>query len=258
MGINMMFNTDFDNGWAWGGSRYLTLDGVTKSWSTTWEPPWAYADISVIQHEMGHGFGLHHSSTPWGGTTDPYLNVWDVMSEDRYHCDGGSPFIDPTYGCIAQHTISYHKDFLGWIPAGQKFTVALGSITTITLEQLALPATANYKMAQIPIGGSSTHFYTVEARRLTGYDGKLPGAAVIIHEVDTTRSAAPAWIVDPDGPPSSDPGAMWVVGETYFDATNNIRVRVDSATATGFQVTIGNNATQSKGKGLPWLLLLLQ
>ena len=61
-GINMMFNTDFDNGWAWGGSRYMTLDGVTKVWSTTWEPPWAYSDISVIEHEMGHGFGLPHSS----------------------------------------------------------------------------------------------------------------------------------------------------------------------------------------------------
>ena len=148
---------------------------------------------------------------------------------------------DPTYGCIAQHTISHHKDILGWIPSGQKFTVASGSATTITLEQLALPATANYKMAQIPIGGSSTHFYTVEARRLTGYDIKLPGAAVIIHDVDTTR-AIHAHVIDPDlNGVTSDAGAMWVVGETFVDAANNISVRVDAATATGFQVTIANN-----------------
>ena len=61
-GINMMFNTDFDNGYAWGGTKWMNLDGVNQLWSITWEPPWAYADISVIQHEMGHGFGLPHSS----------------------------------------------------------------------------------------------------------------------------------------------------------------------------------------------------
>jgi M6 family metalloprotease-like protein len=240
-GINMMFNTNFDNGYAWGGTTDapITLDGVTKNWRMTWEPPWAYGGagydgIAVIQHEMGHGFGLPHSSTPWGQV---YQNAWDVMSQDRYNCAAAT---DPTYGCYAQHTISYHKDILGWIPALQKVTVPVGTSTTITLEQLALPATANYKMAKIPIGGSSTHFYTVEARRLTGYDAKLAGAAIIIHDVNTARQE-PAWIVDPNGAPSSDASAMWVVGETFTDTANNISVRVDSATATGFAVTIANN-----------------
>jgi hypothetical protein len=105
-GINMMFNTNFDRGYAWGGSRYMTLDSVTKTWSTTWEPPWAYSDISVIQHEMGHGFGLPHSSGMYGNTYD---NAWDVMSQDRYNCTYGS------YGCVAQGTISYHKALEGWI-----------------------------------------------------------------------------------------------------------------------------------------------
>jgi M6 family metalloprotease-like protein len=238
MGINMMFNANLDCSggfcWAWGGSRTLTLDGVTKVWSTTWEPPWAYADISVIQHEMGHGFGLPHSSGAYGATYD---NVWDVMSNDRYNCAAAT---DPTYGCAAQHTISYHKDKLGWIPAGQKVTVGVGTFSTITLEQLALPTNTNPKMAQIPIGGSGTHFYTVEARRLTGYDVKLPGNAVIIHEVDTTRGI-PAHVIDADGNGvTSDAGAMWTVGESFFDATNNISVSVISATASGFQVLIVN------------------
>jgi M6 family metalloprotease-like protein len=235
VGINMMFNFDWYNGWAWGGSYYKTIDGVTKSWRMTWEPPWAYADISVIQHEMGHGFGLPHSSGAYGQTYD---NAWDVMSWDRYNCSAAT---DPTYGCIGQGTISYQKDILGVIPAGQKSTVTLGSSTTITLEQLDLPATSNYRMAQIPIGGSSTHFYSVEARRLTGYDSKLPGAAVIIHEVDTTR-LIPAHVIDTDlNGNTADAGAMWIVGDRFVDATNNISVDVDLATATGFQVTITVN-----------------
>ena len=231
-GINMMFNTDFDNGWAWGGSNHMSLDGVTKSWSITLEPPWAYSTIAVIEHEMGHGFGLPHSSGAYGFTYD---NVWDVMSDDRYNCASST---DPTYGCMAQHTISYHKDELGWIPAGQKYSAAWGSSTTITLEQLALPQTSNYKMVQIPIGGSNTHYYTVEARRLIGYDVKLPGQAVIIHEIDTTRDT-PAHVIDVDNNGyTDDSGAMWIAGETFTDSVNQVTVSINSPTATGFNVTI--------------------
>ena len=110
--------------------------------------------------------------------------------------------------------------------------------TTITLEQLALPQTSNYKMAKIPINGSNTHFYTVEARRLTGYDAKLAGAAVILHEVDTTR-LRPAYVIDADGNGNTaDAGAMWLPGETFVDSINGITVTVNSATATGYVVTI--------------------
>ena len=38
VGINLMLNADLD-GYAWGGGWYLTLDGVSKAWSMTWEPP---------------------------------------------------------------------------------------------------------------------------------------------------------------------------------------------------------------------------
>ncbi len=231
-GINMMFNADYDFGWAWGGSRTSTLDGVTKTWSTTWEPPWSYADISVISHEMGHGFGLPHSSYNRAAVYD---NAWDVMSQDRYNCAAAT---DPTYGCMAQHTISYHKDLLGWIPGPRKTNVAVGAISTITLEDLAAPASSNYQMATIPIGGSATNFYTVEARQFTGYDAKLPAEAVIIHNVDTTEDI-PAVLV-PGGLSSTNAAVRFTAGETFVDATNHIAVRVNSATATGFQVTISN------------------
>ena len=232
-GVNLMLNSDVNKGIAVGGSTYLTLDGISKIWSITWEPPWAYNDISVIQHEMGHGFGLPHSSGNYGPTYD---NAWDVMSFDRYNCPASA---DATYGCVGQGTIAYHKDKLGWIPSTQKYIANLNSSESITLEQLSLPQTSNYLIAQIPIGGSSTHFYTVEARRLAGYDKKLAGPAVIIHEVDTTRTI-PAKVIDPDGNGiTGDDGAMWVVGETFTDKTNDISVHIDSATATGFIVTIG-------------------
>ncbi len=230
VGINLMFNADLD-GSAWGGTRFASLDGQSGIWYTTWEPPWGYAKQAVIAHEMGHGFGLPHSSGDYGLTYD---NEWDVMSDTGGNCSRST---DPTYGCLAQHTISYHKDKLGWIPDAQRFTMATGT-QTLTLEQLALPQTSDYRVAIVPIGGSSTLFYTVEVRRWAGYDVKLPGQAVIIHEVDTTR-LNPAHVVDVDGNgDTGDAGAIWTVGETFSDAANEITVSVDSATASGFVVTI--------------------
>ncbi len=96
----------------------------------------------------------------------------------------------------------------------------------VTLEDLAAPASDNYQIAIIPIGGSATNFYTVEARRFTGYDVKLPGEAVIIHNVDTTNGI-PALLV-PGGLSSTNPGVRFIEGEMFHDATNHITVKVNS------------------------------
>ncbi len=238
VGINLMFNSDLD-GYAWGGSWYLCLDGVCQSWRMTWEPPWGYENIGVIAHENGHGFGLPHSSGDYGQVYD---NRWDVMSDvwgNGY--DGGT---HPIYGTMGQHTIAFHKAMLGWFTTEQVDVFNIGSRRTITLEQSALPQTANFRGAQVLIGGSSTHFYTVEARRRAGYDAYLPGDAVIIHEVDLNRGE-PAHVVDSDGNgDTGDEGAMWRVGESFVDGDNDIKVTVNSATSSGFVVTIENQPVE--------------
>ncbi len=243
-GINMMFNTNFDNGFAWGGSRYEKLDGVTKLFSVTWEPPWGYSDIAVIAHEMGHGFGLPHSSGMYGATYD---NEWDVMSDTWSNCSNSR---DVTYGCLGQHTIAYHKDRLGWIPAGQKH-VADGTKEAITLDNLAIPSTPNYRMIKIPVNGSSSHYYTIEVRQKSGYDIKLPGKAVVIHEVNTMR-LRPANVVDIDGDgDTGDEGARWTVGETYANTDYNFIVEVLAETTNGFIVEV-----QFTDPKFPWMLFL--
>jgi len=171
VGINMMFNDTLDC-CAWGGGYWATLDGVTKSWRVTWEPPWGYANSSVISHEMGHGFGLPHSSFD---RSIVYDNCWDVMS-DTWNCNT----MDPTYGKLGQHTISFHKDLLGWFRAPEKLTLNVGQSTSASLERLATPGWPIAKMVQVPIAGSSSHFYTIEARQTVAYDGGLPGDAVIV------------------------------------------------------------------------------
>jgi len=235
IGVNLMFNDVLD-GYAWGGSWYLCLDGNCGYWSVTWEPPWGYENVSVIAHEEGHGFGLPHSSGDYDRTYD---NEWDVMSDSWAPCYRGGD--DPTYGCVGQHTIAYHKDLLGWIRPSRLYTATPGSSQTITLERLAIPKTSNYLAAFVPIPGLQGQFYTVEARQLKGYDAYNPGSAVIIHRVNPNWQN-PAHVIDIDGNGNTgDAGAMWLPGEAFSDIAHKIQITVLSATPTGFVVKINTN-----------------
>ena len=71
---------------------------------------------------------------------------------------------------------------------------------------------------------------------------KLPGQAVIIHDVDTSRSI-PAHVVDIDNNGNtSDAGAVWSPGETFSDTVNGITVTVVSLTTTGYVIRINNQS----------------
>src|SRR5688572_1906134 len=100
----------------------------------------------------------------------------------------GPGFYHDNWEHIPQHTISYHKDLLGWITAARKLTVGPNTSRTITLERLALPGSGNYLMAQIPMNNAPGQFYTVEARQPGSYDDSLPGGAVVLHQVDPRRT----------------------------------------------------------------------
>jgi len=78
----------------------------------------------------------------------------------------------------------------------------------------------------------------VEARRRAGYDSHLAGDAVVIHEIDTTRTPQ-ARLVNHSGDGDTRVSAgMWTPGMVFVDAANDIAVSVDAATGTGFQVTL--------------------
>lgn len=220
VGINLQFNQPLGS-FSWGGGASLNIDGENRFYRMTWLADWA--DHVTYAHEMGHGFGLPHSSGPYGAVYD---SNWDVMSGSWTHHD-------PTWGWLAPHTISYHKDMLGWIPAGRILDLASGDTRTVVLHRLAdLGAGGDYLMARIPLPDGS--HYTVEARRHVGYDAYIPAEAVILHHV-TDR----AYVVDPDGNGNpDDSGARWLPGETFDDDDNGVSVRVEARTAEGYRVTI--------------------
>lgn len=241
-GINLMFNGPLP-GACYGGPRERTIDGQTKTYGTTWMQFICHNHASLA-HEMGHGFGLDHSSgpyfpdEPWQGP-HTYDSYWDSMSYGG-NCSPG----DPQYACTGVHFNSYHKEVLGWIPAARKFLANPGTNAVVHLERLAQPGPSGHLMVKIPWPGWATRYYTVEARRVAGFDGNgLPGNAVVIHKVDTTRLDRQSQVIDggvvPDGNENpNDAGAMWLPGESFVDAANGITVTITAQTATGFDLTV--------------------
>jgi hypothetical protein len=234
VGLNLVFNTDLDR--PRGGEVCLPEDGASRCFRTTWLWPGWYHNQSIWAHEMGHTFGLQHSSA---GNGNGYGNMWDVMSVD------GPCRTEPGYGRIGQHPIAYQKNILGWIPAERIFAAEPDSQATIALEQTAVPATGNYLLARIPIRDTEAgdHYYTIEARRRAGYDASLPGDAVIIHEVDPDSNPQVRPVSTAAGGnmfvgATTGSAAKWLPGLIFRDAQNGIAVSIDRATATGFVVTI--------------------
>lgn len=241
-GINLMFNQDIGC-CSWGGGTTLTLDGVTKNYATTWMATWGWGNMAVMQHEMGHGFGLPHSSGPYGATYD---SDWSPMS-NAWACIGR----DPTYGCVSPGYISFEKDALGWIPPSRRYVATTAPDQLVFIERLSNPNPAGYLEAKIPIGGSSTRFYTVETRKFDGFDVNLPGQGVIIHNVDLSRGDRLAQVVDVDPVPDTDPndaGAIWLPGQhnLFQDPVNNISVLVLREEPDGFWVIINPTLQVSK------------
>ncbi|MBC8170781.1 MAG: hypothetical protein H7X77_03890, partial [Anaerolineae bacterium] len=246
IGINMMFNGVLDC-CAWGGGDFLTIDGVSKLWRLTWNPPWSWADITVVSHEIGHGFGLPHANN-FDGDNSPYDTPWDVMSDTYSFCNLS---IDPTYGCLGQHTNAGYKDFLGWFGNNRRLEVT-GSTGEVNLDHAALADADDYQIIIVPIPNSSV-FYAVEARQTTnsGYDKKLPGKAVIIWEMDASRQED-AWqvgaISDATSQSVSDgPDGAWLPGETFTDDV--LSISVISETTDGFVVAVTLDASQLISNG---------
>jgi M6 family metalloprotease-like protein len=231
-GINVMVNDRIGDWWGQGTQAVLTLNGMLRTWGASIQTP--NHEASLCGHEMGHTFGLDHSSGPYTATYD---SRWDNMSIGR------SP-IDPTYGHVGVNTNAYHKSQLGWITSAQTYLAFPGTSLTFDLERVAQPVSAsNYRMAKIFYGGWATKYYTVEFRQKVGYDNSpaLPAEGVVLHSVDEQRAGGDrtSQVVDTDS--NNDPNdaaAVWTAGEVFNDATNGITVRVNSVGASSANVTI--------------------
>lgn len=243
-GINIFFSDSFARGW--GGSSTVTRDGVTKVYSTTWLPSWTHDDHPYVVHEMGHGFGLPHSSGPYD---TPYDSNWDPMSNSFGSCGSNEPH--PDYNCISVHTIGYHKNLLGWIPEERIVTLTESTYVDelVNLERVAQPDFASDRPTLLRLPLANGDFYTVESRLRIGYDANIPAEAVVIHEVSPGRDR-PAQVVDAtdDGNPN-DAGAQWIPGETAV-LDGGWSVSIDEQNQDYFTVRVNRGDQPPQGDGL--------
>src|SRR5262249_28455418 len=144
----------------------VTLDGTSKTYPFIWIDNKGSYNEALTAHEMGHALGLF-------GHPGVFNTNGDYVDGDHWDLLGGTCRywgFDPTDSCVPVPPVAPSKDILGWIAPGRIFTATAGTSATITLEQLAQPGPGNYLVAKILIGGSTSHFYSVEARRKVGFD----------------------------------------------------------------------------------------
>jgi len=132
-----------------------------------------------------------------------------------------------------------------WIPASRQLKIPNHMEATITMRRTQEDVGVGYILGLVPINNSSTVFYSVEVRDLSGYDNNTPAAAVVIHHIDLSRigNTGPALVVN-GGATNNVNGtaAQWQAGETFTDAVNNITIRVISKTGNDYIVEIRNDA----------------
>ncbi len=207
-------------------------------------PPWAFNHMDILAHEMGHGFGLPHSSGPYSSTYD---SQWDIMSRG-----GTCASTNYGFGCIGVHTVSWHKDVLGWIDASDVYVDDGTQNQVVFIERLAEPINVSdpnvYQVVKIPTS-SSTDFYTLEVRKFAGFDniGKIPGEAVVIHKVDTMLSDRNAQVVvNPyESSGTNGPGSKWTTGEEYQFPNTNTSVIIGAMENDGFTITLNPNGANT-------------
>jgi M6 family metalloprotease-like protein len=254
-GINLIFDQSVSNSYYyWGSPGWgLERDGQMKVYHVTW----LLIDFweTVLAHEMGHGYGMPHSSSMYPGLSGgyPYDSTWDVMS-NPYPCQ----VWHTTFGCVPQGTIAYHLGLTGWLPDSRRVIVEVGTSQTVRLERLRLPQSSTAPLVvQVPIVAPvESKFLTIEARQriADNYEWNLFGSGIIIHEVEYARSTgSPAQVMEMDNNIIvNDDGALWTVGEefVYRDDQNWITVNVLSGDASGFTVQVTNHATRNFYRGI--------
>jgi len=186
--------------------------------------------VLVIGHELGHCFGLGHSSSIDCGAN--VLGGTCSVSEygDRFSIMGNSG---------ARHFSAHYKWQLGYFPPGTVATHQSGS-TVYTINPTETPGGSLYAV-QIP-SPDAQYTYWLEYRQPIGFDAGLTGSPVTgaLMHIGPGYPAYSCWscLLDmtPDTSGWGDAGLD--VGQTYTDSAAELHVTPLSSDASGLVVQV--------------------
>lgn len=234
-GILLMFNAPLDC-CAWAGKVQKSLDGTTAAWRVAWLPPYAYENVAGLAHEIGHTFGLPHSNNT-DGDNDTYDSPWDLMS-DSY----GYAMQDPLFGRLPKSIAAHQRDRLGWIAPERKRQLDQDGRYRVLLVPADGGQANDTELLEVVWGapGAGRHLVLSAVSPGTAQDAALPGAAVIVHELDNQRRE-PGWAMDAN-PVAADyadtAGNMFQPGESWASPDGALRMRVLQQTSEGFLLQV--------------------
>lgn len=241
-GIMVIADRDIDDGGSVNIQSY-ELNDETKSYGTVLVNSGNY-NPTFIAHEMGHGFGFHHSyddslrrhESLWVSNPGEYYDTWDIMSASDVH-----GFTHPQFGFSGPIMNVPYADSAGWIDGsdflrkGDRHTVQTVKLAPLNHPEIRgrLAASIDYRDHHTGQVGR----YTVEFRVQDGWDKGIPTDGVIlIHRVENDTS----YLIGSD---LSSSDSEWTPGKIFVDERNDINieiVRVDTSSRT-CTVRLGSN-----------------
>jgi hypothetical protein len=191
------------------------------------------AGASTIAHELGHNFGLHHSSSltcrDGSGTRVP---ISSSCTTGEY----GDPF--DVMGSGYRHLNAYQKGRAGFLEATSTATAtADGTFTVVPIEK----PSAGVQSLRVAIPGTTLYYY-VELRQNFGFDTFSSTSnvtkGVLIHRAPAYGTLDRPKLIDTNPATSTFGDAALQVGATFTDAAAKISIKLLSIDAAGAKVQV--------------------
>ena len=225
----------------WAGASYVG-GNPSQSWINE-----SILDFHIIDHELGHAFGLWHSHLLDCGTTATICSSGTIVEYgDLLDVMGVPQTASPQYN-------AFQKERLGWLNYGASpsiQTVQTSGTYTINPYELGSPGPNALKILKStdPTTGAKTWYY-LEARQAVGFDAFLSNSIYytqnettgVLFHVGTDGNGNTSDLLDttPATPTSTgwfDPSV--VVGQSFQDPTAGVTITPTSVSSTGATVQI--------------------